>query len=188
MTRKQLISAILALIVCFVMISGCHTVSSPAEVTPSPIDGSALEKTDLTLSIPALEGTADLILEKSNPDGTRQQILLYDAVVGITISRLDSVGYSEDAVSAQITDTGNTAINNLAIVPDDTVSAQLTYPAWRISYTTGENEDTCQNTDIYIQTDAWDFYFHTSVPVDYAEDYSAIIESWIASFNLIESE
>ena len=188
MNRKRWPSSAAALVLCFFLLAGCRSAQVTAEATPSPTVGDILAPSNLTLSVPALEGMADKILEKSNPDGTSQKILLYDATVGITISRVIPVGFSEDAVFAQMVDTGSTNVSDLVIAQDDAVSAALTYPAWRVTYLTGENEDTRQNTDIYIQTDAWDFYFHTDVPIDNAKDYSAVIESWIASFTLTDAE
>jgi len=56
------------------------------------------------------------------------------------------------------------------------------YPC--ITYTTGSNEDTLANVDIYVQTGGMDYRFHTFTPVDALDTYNDIIEAWIDSLSL----
>ena len=56
-----------------------------------------------------------------------------------------------DVVRAMAEEQGVTA-DDLTINDAPDVSAQLTYPAYRIEYTTGENEDKCKAVDIYVET------------------------------------
>lgn len=76
--------------------------------------------------------------------------------------------------------------DNLTIVDAADVSAQLTYPAYRIEYTTGANEDMCKAVDIYVETQDWAYVFHTLTPVDSFDAYSAKIDGWIATLRLEE--
>ena len=76
--------------------------------------------------------------------------------------------------------------DDLTINDAPDVSAQMTYPAYRIEYTTGENEDKCKAVDIYVETQDWAYIFHTLTPIDSFDDYSALIDEWIGTLCLEE--
>lgn len=90
-----------------------------------------------------------------------------------------------DVVRAMAEEQGVTA-DDLTINDAPDVSAQLTYPAYRIEYTTGENEDKCKAVDIYVETQDWAYIFHTLTPIDSFDDYSALIDEWIGTLHLEE--
>jgi len=144
--------------------------------------------TGLTLVVPVLTDNVETVDSRFNDDGTYREELLFDGMVGIVTERVSGVEYSEDAVIAQISGLDGEDISNVSIEQDDAVSEQLSYPAWLVTYETGENEDTRQNVDVYIQTDGWDFRFHTSTPIDAFADYSENIEYWIESLGFFEAD
>lgn len=141
----------------------------------------------LLLVIPILTKNTELIGNVSQENGTYREELLYDGMVSIVAERLLLIEFSKEAIVKQIESLNTVAVKDVKIEQDATISARLSYPAWRITYTTGSNEDTRTNLDFYIQTDAWDYRFHTSTPVDSFAEYSESIESWIESINLTES-
>ncbi len=67
------------------------------------------------------------------------------------------------------------------------ISTLLTYPAWLVVYKTGENEDTSHCVDLVFQTDSAEYRLHTSVPVDFAEEYGEEIDRRLTSAFLTDS-
>ena len=92
-----------------------------------------------------------------------------------------------DVVRAMAEEQGVTA-DDLTINDAPDVSAQLTYPAYRIEYTTGGNEDKCKAVDIYVET-RWfgrTCFDLPLTPIDSFDDYSALIDEWIGTLRLEE--
>lgn len=157
--------------------SPTETQSAAAETTAPAIKG-------LVLTVPVLVKNVDTISSVVNADGTYREELLYDGMVSIVDESLAGVESTKEAISKQITSLNDVEVSDMTVAQDATISTKLSYPAWRITYTTGANEDTRANVDIYIQTDSGDFRFHTSTPVDAYDEYKESIESWIESFGL----
>ncbi len=143
---------------------------------------------NLVLIAPNLVDLVELISSDSYEDGTYREELLFDSMISIVTERLAGVDYTEEAVASQIEYLNIDGLADLYIEQDSALSEQLTYPAWRVTYATGTNEDARNNLDIYIQTEGWDFRFHTATPADAYADYSDIIESWIESLYIAEMD
>jgi len=195
MNKKQLAIVTLVLSLFALTVTGCGLSQASTATAPSSnptanisADESNLAGTSLDISIPALDETVDIISYEINPVGTYRREMLFDAMVGVTVARLEGISCNEEDIIARIINMSSTDIRDIVIIEDPSLTARLTYPAWRIAYTTGENEDTRQNTDIYVLTDEWNFYFHTAVPTDFAEEYNPIIESWIVSIGLTDAD
>ena len=60
------------------------------------------------------------------------------------------------------------------------------YPAERLTFTTGENEDTRQCVLVAFSTDSGSFAFVAETPADAFEDYRQTIETWTASLDLVD--
>ncbi len=60
------------------------------------------------------------------------------------------------------------------------------YPARRLTFLTGENEDTRQCVLVTFATDSGSFAFTAEVPVDSYEAYQEAVEAWISSLNLLD--
>lgn len=97
-----------------------------------------------------------------------------DGLVYYKVERLTSAEYGEDTVRAKVADLENINADGIEISslsePPENISS---YPVWKLSYTTGSNEDTSLCVDIYIQTDGADYRFHAVVDADYEADYAA---------------
>lgn len=63
---------------------------------------------------------------------------------------------------------------------DDTIGDMLTYPAYRLRYHT-EGDGGFSNTDVYVQTDEWDFRLHVVTPQEEEQAYREQIAAWFAS-------
>ncbi len=149
-------------------------------------DAAAQSAGVLTLEALALTVKLKEVSSVFRKDGTYRKELLYDGTVSIVLEGVERVDSDEHSITAHILALGDSAVVPVEIKKDTAVSTLLTYPAWRATYTTGANEDTRTNVDLYIQTDSMDYRFHTSTPADDFADYSERIESWIASLALLE--
>lgn len=203
MIRNRNLRTALALLLCLLVLAGCTakpipvieptaeptaspTVTASADIpSPSPTVAPPIEGLLLVTSL--LVDSVEKISTETRADGTYYEQVLVDALVSVVFERVTRVESDEQAVTKQIASLNNVAITDVSIEQDTKVSSQLSYPTWRISYITGENEDTRQNVDLYIQTDGWDFRFHTSTPIDAYEDYKESIETWIESLDLTDS-
>ena len=60
------------------------------------------------------------------------------------------------------------------------------YPAERLTFTIGDNEDTRRCVLVAISTDSGSFAFAAEVPSDFFADYQQTVEAWISSLDLID--
>lgn len=139
------------------------------------------------LVVPVLKADLETISNDIRQDGTYREESLFQSMVSIVCERCTSVEFSEDAIVEQIVNLTEVDLSEVTIEQDTPTSNRLSFPAWRLTYTTGANEDTRKNVDIYIQTDGWDYRFHTSTPIDAFADYSDFIEAWIESLELFDA-
>ncbi len=204
MTKPTQMMAGVLMLCCALILAGC--MASPQPTTPAAtpektIDASpttevqtpAPSDTDegikgLVLIVPVLTDNVETVKNTKNEDGSYQEELLFDAMVSVVTERVARIEYSDEAIAKQINKLNGMDASDIIIKKDDAVSTKLSYPAWRITYTTGANEDTRKNVDIYIQTDDWDFRLHTSTPIDSVDDYSENIETWIESLDLFDGK
>ncbi len=110
-----------------------------------------------------------------------------------TFPKVSDDAYDEQSMAERIEALEDSKIAGITLALSDEYSAQLTYPAWRIIYETGANEDAKRCEDIYFQTDTNEYRVHTSAPVDAAEgyrddlkDYDQRIAKLFASIRLVE--
>ncbi|MDR1765516.1 MAG: hypothetical protein LBR77_05415 [Lachnospiraceae bacterium] len=110
-------------------------------------------------------------------------------------SGLDGVPYGAEEVAKLVPQwNSGTTVSDIDVQPDEALGAKFTFPVWRVGYTTGENEDTDANVDIYIQTDTGDYRFHASVDGEAYDgflddyDYKAEIERCIQSLSFVTKE
>lgn len=161
-----------------ILTAGCSSEPPSTSASPAaPEDTAAL----LTLEVPGLSDGAELINETNEDDGTSRTEWLYDSSVTIVSARVQCIEADAQSLETQIMDLGGMDTSKFDASIDDNLSQKFSYPVWRIRYTTGSNEDTRTNEDIYIQTDRMDYWFHTSTPSDFYEDYRETIETWIIS-------
>lgn len=134
--------------------------------------------------VTALTDNFETISADYNNDGAYYEELLYDGMVRILLERIPGTDADALSIARNINALNGVDAEDISVEQNPVISAQLGYPAWWVTYTTGSNEDTLANVDIYVQTDGMDYRFHTSTPVDALETYSDIIEAWIDSLSL----
>ena len=66
------------------------------------------------------------------------------------------------------------------------LTLKLTYPAYDIAFTTGENEDTCQWKMIFFQTDTNTYVYAFRMDADYAEEMEEEFQNAVDSITLTE--
>ncbi|MGE4353666.1 MAG: hypothetical protein AB7D36_06245 [Oscillospiraceae bacterium] len=170
---------------------GSSPVASPSPTATDEVTASSLPETNaegagnmLMLKAPGIPSDAERISETDGDDGTCRTEWLYDGAVTIALARVPCAESDEESIAVQIgTLTGMDTADFTAAV-DENLSQEFSYPVWRITYTTGENEDTHRNVDVYIQTDDMDYWFHTATPADFYTDYEPAIGVWISSLVL----
>lgn len=69
---------------------------------------------------------------------------------------------------------------------NQSLSEKLTYPAYDITFTTGENEDTCQWKMIFFQTDTNTYVYAFKMDADFAEDMEEEYQNAVNSLTLTE--
>ena len=112
--------------------------------------------------------------------------LAENGLVYFAMYTLRSAEYGEESITASIERMSEVdALEDYQIVQDEGLSEKLSYPVWRATYLTGENEDTSNHIDIYIQTDGWDLYFTSSIDADNNEEGAQVVEEMIAGMEII---
>ena len=143
--------------------------------------------TGLVLAVPALpEDKLETIGSATNSDDTYRIEAIYDGIVHIYDERVLKTDSDAASIAAKITSLNAVESTGIKVKKDSALSKKFTYPVWRVTYTTGANEDTRTNLDIYIQTDGMDYRFHTDTPSEGYNEYEAQIETWIQSLSLQE--
>lgn len=110
-------------------------------------------------------------------DGTFTDAYVYESMVGVTFARL--------AFGAEASEVGMVIAQRAGIDPEDMVRTEEEsldgYPAYRLEYTIGSNEDTRHSIDkVFVdEAESVIHWFHCAIPVDWYEDYKDITEEWI---------
>jgi hypothetical protein len=107
---------------------------------------------------------------------------MYDGMVYYSLDKLLPTDYSADAILSQLQTIMDTEIRVTNITESDEYSALFSYPAWLIVYEVGENEDTRECFDIYFQTDTYDYWAHSAVPLDFSTEYHDIIFNQFSTY------
>ncbi|MCR4655302.1 MAG: hypothetical protein K5770_03620 [Lachnospiraceae bacterium] len=68
------------------------------------------------------------------------------------------------------------------------LSADLSYPAYRVNWEWGSNEDTRWGTGVVIPTDTFTYYYGYSCPADFYEDNEAFYDEELKGIELISIE
>lgn len=146
---------------------------------------------ELALKGPLYTGITNLST-LNNEDGT----YIYEDMTedGLTVIRnmcshnlqrdgQDPDAYAENYVCAVVDETDSAKIIDSA--DDETLSASLTYPAYRIYWESGSNEDTRKYVGVVVLTDNFTYYYGYGCPIDYYEENAAFYESELDSIKLI---
>ncbi len=96
----------------------------------------------------------------------------------------DPDAYAENFVCAVVDDTDSAKI--ISSKNDEAVSESTTYPAYRVYWESGANEDTRQNAGVVVLTDDFTYYYGYGCPIDYYEDNEDFYESELDSVELID--
>jgi len=146
----------------------------------------------LAIKGPSFTGLSNLTME-NNENGT----YIYEDMTedGLTViknmcadnSQSDGESpeaYAETFVSTVVDETGSANVTETK--SDEGVSAALTYPAYRVSWESGANEDTRQHLGVVVLTDNFTFYYGFGCPIDYYEENSSLYESELDGISFID--
>ena len=163
--------------------------SDAASQTPAPTDRSDAPANSDADELPVLvigqsPRGAKLVLSQEDPQaGTYRQTLEFDEVVTLTTERLVGVDHTETAVKQALSDLSGGAQIRLSY--SASLSERLGRPVYRATYATEQGGATLDNTDVYIQTDGYDYRLHISVPSDVAQSYN--VDGWVDSVDLFSA-
>ena len=208
---KRMLLLLLAAVFCFGIFAGCSNgepeptdqtasqAASPEQTVEATPSAEAIQTPETTASSqPA--GRQGMILVSTAPfrsaevleneqleDGTYVETLLVDGMVRVSYERhlpaLDG-GTPEEAVAALEGET----LRELEVEEAAELTEIIGYPAWKLEYVVGQNEATMSCIDCYIQTDDWDFRFHTEIPIDHYEEYADWMTTSILDLRLEETD
>ncbi len=125
---------------------------------------------------------AELLSYGEGEDGGYSEALLIDAGVLITTGREPIEAGRNDTLDAML-DSAFSDAYDIFVVEMYPVAG---YPAERVRFSLGGNEDTRIVDLIYIPTDVWIFYAEISVPADWQADYADLVETWVESIDLFD--
>jgi hypothetical protein len=157
-----------------------ESIEGETNVDPSEIPG-------LTLDSPKVSDKLETVSSVVRKDGGYRVEAMYDSVIQIIDERVKRTQANAESIAAQIDQLNAVPATDVKVTQDAALTKLLSYPAWRATYTTGANEDTRTNMDIYVQTDDMDFRFHTSTPSESYIEYKKTIESWIQALEFTQS-
>lgn len=159
-----------------------------------PVDDSAVK--GLWLTVPSFIKVSEFSdLEFDAPGGPASYTRsLTSGSLWMTIERLESIEYGEDAIKAAIIEWEGEygMVSNLKVWADEKLSELYTYPVFRADYTTGANEDTSDNHALIMYTDPFTFRINILVDADYAGGYTddefdpKWIDSWFSGIEIRE--
>ncbi len=110
---------------------------------------------------------------------------MYDGLVAFSTERFKKLDDTPEAREAAVKVWADNP-RDIVIEKDDAMSARMQHPVWKITYMTGRNEDSTRHQDYYIQTENFDYRFHTGVGADWYEDNKPTIDKWIENLRLVE--
>ena len=77
---------------------------------------------------------------------------------------------------------------DINIAEDQAISGRLTYPSYRIRFTTGTNEDTCFHRGLLVVTDSYTFWSNCWAYADYFENHELDVDKWLDSVDCVEGD
>lgn len=183
----------LLLAAALVLPAGCSDSTGGSTDTPPTSPTASIKTPDdsqgrLWISMPEMEAEAVLVSVDETEEGKREDQYLYESAIHITCERMRPRGNGIEAAVDYTMQEEGIAADDIDAQEDENATQRLTYPVYRLAYTTGSNEDTSWNMDMYIQTDGWDLRVHVRIPIDMEEDYAEQVVRWFSSAELFEDE
>ena len=115
---------------------------------------------------------SEFIDEENSDDGYYKQTYEYDGIKFI-LERMEHKEYSDFPIAVEDREIYNLKYNGKSI--NDEMKEELSYPAFRATYTTKVDEKEIFNEDILISTDTWDFRLHMETTMEeYDKNYNII--------------
>jgi len=144
-------------------------------------DGSAPTYTQpagqvLTAALPDAAATEGAVVDE---DGAyTQQYIVDEGIVSVILARRIGEWTAQTVLGDLFPDaSGVTEVEQASLA---------NFPASRLTFSLGENEDSRAGTLVVISTNGGTFALAVTVRLDDAQDYSDVVEEWISSLNLIE--
>ena len=125
---------------------------------------------------------AEMLSYGEEGDGAYTQTLLIDGGVLVTTGRALIEPGVNDSLDAVIAAAYPDAYDILVVDMPPVAG----YPAERVHFDQGNNEDTHVVDYVYIPTDDWVFYAEIRIPVDWEGEYTDLVETWVASIELFD--
>ncbi len=147
-------------------------------------------KNTLVLRGPSYTGLTNLTNE-NHEDGTYfYQDMTEDALTVITNmsypnSQRDGQApdaYAENLICAQVDNDAKI----LETKQDDALTSAFTYPVYRVSWESGQNEDSRQALGVVVLTDLYTYYYGYSCPLDFYEENASFYEEELGTLSLAE--
>ncbi len=92
--------------------------------------------------------------------------------------------YAENIVCAQVDNDARISGSE----EDSDLSAKLTYPVYKVSWESGENEDTKQAVGVVVLTDNYTYYFGYKCPIDDFEDNASFYNEELQNIEMMSLE
>ncbi len=147
-------------------------------------------KNTLVLRGPSYTGLTNLTNE-NHEDGTYfYQDMTEDALTVITNmsypnSQRDGQApdaYAENLICAQVDNDAKI----LETKQDDALTSAFTYPVYRVSWESGQNEDSRQALGVVVLTDLYTYYYGYSCPLDFYEENASFYEEELGTLSLAD--
>jgi hypothetical protein len=148
----------------------------------------------LCLEIPKFPKDAEVIDFAQNEDGVVAYTrMIDDGCLVLVVERLKNVmddgeDFTAGKVGKFVAEIEELGEDDVDVTENEEEFAELySYPVASATYTTGENEDTRGNFDLYMFTDEWVFRIKVSISADYMENYggeSGKIKDWLYNMKL----
>jgi hypothetical protein len=174
-------------LVSFLVTTAILAVSAFA--APVFADNSDKSVKGLWIEVPHLPKDTEAVGFQMNDEG----VAAFTRIVGggaaaIVVERLkpDDIDFDPEAVAEFVAEAENIDAEKVTAEALDDLTEKYTYPVIGAGYITGGNEDTRRNIDVYIFTDQWVFRLHTSIAIDYAEEYMEKVEDWLSNLKFRE--
>lgn len=125
---------------------------------------------------------AEMLSYTEGEQGGYSESLLVDDGVLITTGREAREEGRNDTIDAALA-SGYSDAYDILIVDMQPIAG---YPAERVRFYQGSNEDTHIVDYVYIPTDDWVFFAEISVPADWRGDYAELVDVWVDSIDLFD--
>ncbi|MCR4787679.1 MAG: hypothetical protein K5888_03745 [Lachnospiraceae bacterium] len=145
---------------------------------------------EMALKGPSYTGLTNIYLV-NNEDGT----YMYEDMTEDGLTVISNMSFAETVGDGQkpedyvtdfidILEDGEATVTE--VKADETLSAALTYPTYRVYWETGSNEDSRQSVGVIVLTDFFVYYYSYGCPLDFYEENADFYESELDSLELID--